>query len=503
MSDFVKPPFPWRRDGAVARINLGRPEVDNVLTPSLVRALRILIAVIASTEGVSVIALEGSGPHFCRGLDDRNEDASTLSKFEILKLVHHLFSEISRCRIPLIALIHGPAIDFGAGLATRCDVVLASNSATFLMTVDDYVSAKRGGFRAWSYDSLVRRPITAFEAVKQGIVDEVYSDETFAARSGAFLTQLASQSRARLKAQKQAITIIDEVDAYTAKQYVQTMLAAGRGEANIPAMDLNKGDDSCLSQTRELAIGLRRSRKPGNGLSKLGGLPNLDQAVEWPRHSTTGLPLHFLAQIDLSRIPETPLVAGSEGPAFPKSGLLHFFADLEEECIWDDSENVHAATRVIFTAVAGKSRQPPDDLPEIFYSCDDPTPYSVERIGVYPASPVEAFLIDSFVDDGLYLRESANKESIKRMATSKRAATGDDSIEAWPLHQILGAAQSIQGAARRARERGDILLLQIDTDRKLHEDFTFCDMGMVQYWIRPDDLSKGRFDLAWATTEGG
>jgi hypothetical protein len=72
-----------------------------------------------------------------------------------------------------------------------------------------------------------------------------------------------------------------------------------------------------------------------------------------------------------------------------------------------------------------------------------------------------------------------------------------------PLHQMLGVGKDIQGTAEEARADGTILLLQIDSDHSVHEHFMFCDMGVAQFWIKPDDLAAGRFDKAWGTTEGG
>ncbi len=68
---------------------------------------------------------------------------------------------------------------------------------------------------------------------------------------------------------------------------------------------------------------------------------------------------------------------------------------------------------------------------------------------------------------------------------------------------LLGAGKSIQGTAEEARADGTILLLQIDSDLSVHEHFMFCDMGVAQFWVKPDDLAAGRFDKAWGTTEGG
>lgn len=62
---------------------------------------------------------------------------------------------------------------------------------------------------------------------------------------------------------------------------------------------------------------------------------------------------------------------------------------------------------------------------------------------------------------------------------------------------------NLQGTAESARKRGDILLLQINSDTAVYKHFMFCHMGAAQFWIRPEGLAAGRFDKAWGTTEGG
>ena len=93
-------------------------------------------------------------------------------------------------------------------------------------------------------------------------------------------------------------------------------------------------------------------------MGKLGGLPTLPFGTDWPRHPESGEPLHFLAQIDLSRLPPTPL-AGARNPSpLPKSGFLFFFADMVEEMLWSGHGGPFANTRVIFSERAGPEPQP-------------------------------------------------------------------------------------------------------------------------------------------------
>lgn len=66
-------------------------------------------------------------------------------------------------------------------------------------------------------------------------------------------------------------------------------------------------------------------------------------------------------------------------------------------------------------------------------------------------------------------------------------------------HQLLGHPSDVQGAPARM-EPDHTLLMQFDSD-----DATFWmwgDAGVLQFWIRPEDLSARRFDRVVLTAEG-
>jgi uncharacterized protein YwqG len=81
-----------------------------------------------------------------------------------------------------------------------------------------------------------------------------------------------------------------------------------------------------LNELCEPAIWFRRQVGGKGSPSKLGGLPTLPPEIKWPRQQQSGTPLHFLAQIDLSRLPPISGVPSASG--LPKSGMLFFFADI-------------------------------------------------------------------------------------------------------------------------------------------------------------------------------
>jgi uncharacterized protein YwqG len=293
-----------------------------------------------------------------------------------------------------------------------------------------------------------------------------------------------------------------------------------------------------LDQAREPAIWFRRH--PGQGsMGKLGGLPTLPFGTDWPRHSESGEPLHFLAQIDLSRLPPTPLPGSRRLSPLPKAGLLFFFADMVEEMLWSGHGGPFANTRVIFSERAGPERAPPEGTPDLGHALG-------QRGGDYTGAPgrtsfsqgsIEPYVIETFAGVDPYpdrsdayaaAAQAAMVASIERAtgatlpvlngAGSGEATTSAQALEyvrvkqfrdgtvhralECPRHQMLGVGKNLQGTAEEHYADGLVLLLQIDSDKAVDSDFVFCDMGAAQFWIKPDDLAAGRFDRAWATTEG-
>src|SRR5215470_19117593 len=150
-----------------------------------------------------------------------------------------------------------------------------------------------------------------------------------------------------------------------------------------------------LDRQRQSAIWLRR-REDGSSLSKLGGRPTLTADIEWPRHGQADTPLHFLAQIDLSTLPRTPLHNAPEEPTLPKRGLLFFFADMVEEMLWGENGGPFATTRVIFAKQAGPERPPPDDTPEILHAFGERAGGYETGIIEYPPMMLQLHVIDTF-----------------------------------------------------------------------------------------------------------
>lgn len=116
----------------IAVITLNRPEVMNALSSRL-RSEMLHAVQVAQTEA-RVMVVTGAGRAFCAGQD--LGDAAAIDDLDLERLLNDeyvpLLKAITDSTIPTIAAVNGVAAGAGAGLALAADVVIASESASFI-----------------------------------------------------------------------------------------------------------------------------------------------------------------------------------------------------------------------------------------------------------------------------------------------------------------------------------------------------------------------------------
>src|SRR5688572_11948205 len=123
---------------ASATITLNRPEKRNALGRTILSELKSALLEAESDVGVRVIALRGAGKDFCAGADlaqlERVAQGDVLENLADASEIAGLFLLIRKLKKPVVAAVHGRALAGGAGLASACDLVLATRSASFCYT---------------------------------------------------------------------------------------------------------------------------------------------------------------------------------------------------------------------------------------------------------------------------------------------------------------------------------------------------------------------------------
>lgn len=211
-------PLVVERADRIAYFTLNRPDKRNALNDELVGALKSALQSADSDPDVHVIALRGAGPDFCSGADlsalRRISEASVMENVADVDSLAELFLLPRRLRKPLVALVRGRALAGGCGLATACDLVLASETARF-----GYPEA-RIGFVAAMVMAILRRSvpekvafelltrghtIIASEARRIGLVNHVFPDADLEAESERFLLEMAERSQSAVQLSKRLL----------------------------------------------------------------------------------------------------------------------------------------------------------------------------------------------------------------------------------------------------------------------------------------------------------
>lgn len=112
----------------VATVTLNDPEKRNAISLDLVDALSQVFDDLEADEGVGAVVVTGAPPAFCAGADLSHLGGS---KEAGLRRVYESFLRLSRCPLPTLAAVNGPAVGAGLNMALSCDVRLAAESARF------------------------------------------------------------------------------------------------------------------------------------------------------------------------------------------------------------------------------------------------------------------------------------------------------------------------------------------------------------------------------------
>ena len=121
--------------GFVRILTLNRPEKRNALNDALVSAVKGALADADGDGNLRSIVIRGAGKDFCTGADleslKKISESSYEENLEDARSLARMFAQIRSVKIPVIAAVHGRALAGGCGLATACDLVIATESARF------------------------------------------------------------------------------------------------------------------------------------------------------------------------------------------------------------------------------------------------------------------------------------------------------------------------------------------------------------------------------------
>lgn len=204
-------------ENAVARITFNRPQVFNSMHHAMRMEILETLDRCAADESVRAVYITGTGKAFCAGEDLQEvTDPNGPSLTEIIGTGYNpMVLKIRNLEKPVVAAVNGVAAGAGANIALACDIVVATESASFTQAFSKIgLIPDSGG--TWTLPRLVGMQraaalmmlsdkISAIDAANMGMIWKVFPDETFAADSLKLAETLAQIPTRGLALTKQAL----------------------------------------------------------------------------------------------------------------------------------------------------------------------------------------------------------------------------------------------------------------------------------------------------------
>lgn len=204
-------------EAGVAFLSLNRPEKFNSFNREMALALQAELDKAMREDGIRAFCITGEGKAFCAGQD--LAEAVDPQGPELRSIVHgHYNPIIERIRTlekPVLAAVNGVAAGAGANIALACDIVVATESASFIQAFSKiglipdsggtFFLPRLIGFQKASALMMLGDKVSATEAERLGMVYKVFPDATFEQEYRKLAFQLAKMPTRALGLTKLAL----------------------------------------------------------------------------------------------------------------------------------------------------------------------------------------------------------------------------------------------------------------------------------------------------------
>lgn len=171
----------------VAWIALNRPEVFNSFNREMALQLQTTLDDCNTNSNVRALVLTGNGKAFCAGQDLKEVTDPELNPgFRKILEEHYnpIIQKIRTIEKPIIAAVNGVAAGAGANIALACDIVVASEQASFIQafskiglvpdSAGTFFLPRLIGFQKASALMMLGDKVTAPEALTMGMIYKIF-----------------------------------------------------------------------------------------------------------------------------------------------------------------------------------------------------------------------------------------------------------------------------------------------------------------------------------------
>ena len=211
----------FQNEGGIARITLDRPDRLNSFTVAMHRELRDALDQLSGDDSVRVLLLTGAGRGFCAGQDlsddavsARDDKAPDLGDM-VGQWWAPLVKTLRTLPFPVVSAVNGVAAGAGANVAMAGDLVLATQSASFIQpfcklglipdTGGTWILPRAVGTARAMGLAMLGDKLSADQAADWGLIWRSIPDDQFQAEVEKLLTHLAQAPTRGLAKTKELI----------------------------------------------------------------------------------------------------------------------------------------------------------------------------------------------------------------------------------------------------------------------------------------------------------
>ena len=201
----------------VGKITLNRPEKYHSFVREMALKLQETLDICEKNDEIRSVMITASGKAFCAGQD--LTEATDPNGINISTIIQEHYNpiilKIRNLNKPVIAAVNGIAAGAGASLALCCDIIVASENASFLQAFSKiglipdsgstYFLPRQVGIQKAAALMMTADPISAHEAEKMGMIYKVYPQDDFEKESWNLVSKLANMPTKALSLTKKLL----------------------------------------------------------------------------------------------------------------------------------------------------------------------------------------------------------------------------------------------------------------------------------------------------------
>jgi len=176
----------------VAILKLNRPDVFNSFNREMALRLQTDLDICEGNPEIRAIVITGNGKAFCAGQDLKEVTTPELNPgFKKILEEHYnpIITRIRNIEKPIIAAVNGVAAGAGANIALACDIIVASENASFIQafskiglipdSAGTFFLPRLIGFQKAAALMMLGDKVSAVEAERLGMIYKVFNTEEF------------------------------------------------------------------------------------------------------------------------------------------------------------------------------------------------------------------------------------------------------------------------------------------------------------------------------------